>query len=214
MFASHRAVASSPGSQAAPSAFGAPGNLSASAVRNSAGQPFLTLSWDPVAGASYYQVEVTCASGVFFSVGTYDRSATVSPADIAADTTYSARVRAVNSSGTTSSYSQPDLATTVVFTNDPIVPGVTTAKAGHLTEVRTAVNAVRTLAALSPATWSALVTTGSPITGASVTELRSALDAALSALGLPAVSYTDPAISSGVTRIKGAHVQELRNATK
>lgn len=199
--------------QAAPAPFGAPGNLNAAAMRDPAGRPFLTLSWDPVAGASHYQVEVKRASGAFYNAGTYDRSALVS-AEIASDTAYSARVRAVNSSAQTSSYSQPDLATTVFFTYDPIVPGVTTAKAVHITEVRTAVNAVRTLAALPPATWSAMVAPGSLITAAGISELRSALDAALSALGLPALSYTDPTISTGVTRIKGAHVQELRNATK
>ncbi len=47
-----------------------------------------------------------------------------------------------------------------------------------------------------------------------VTALRTALDAARSAIGLAAISYTDPTITAGVTVMKAAHLTELRAGTQ
>jgi len=47
-----------------------------------------------------------------------------------------------------------------------------------------------------------------------VTELRSNLDPARSAIGVPAVQYTDPTLTSGSTIVKAAHIQELRSGVK
>jgi len=47
-----------------------------------------------------------------------------------------------------------------------------------------------------------------------MTELRSALDAARAAIGLPALVYTDPTITPGSTVIKAAHVTEVRAGTQ
>jgi hypothetical protein len=52
------------------------------------------------------------------------------------------------------------------------------------------------------------------IKAAHVTQLRSALDAARSNIGLPALSYTDSTIMAGVTQLKAAHVQEIRAGVK
>ena len=46
-----------------------------------------------------------------------------------------------------------------------------------------------------------------------VTELRTAIDAARSALALSALSYADP-ISAGTTAVKASHLTELRNGVK
>jgi hypothetical protein len=117
-----------------------------------------------------------------------------------------------------SASSNVDLATTVIFTDDPLVARVTTVKAAHLTELRIAVGAVRTLAALAPSTFT------DPVLGSSMTikavhvrELRTALDDARSALMLlPALSYTDSTLATGAgaTLVKAAHIQELRNGVK
>lgn len=96
-----------------------------------------------------------------------------------------------------------------VFTDDPLVPGVTIIKAVHITELRTTVNQVRSRASLAAANWAESVSPGGFIKAAHIVELRTRLDEARAALGLSAASYTDPALSAGNT-VKAAHVQELR----
>lgn len=44
--------------------------------------------------------------------------------------------------------------------------------------------------------------------------MRTALDAARSAIGLTALSYTDGTITAGVTRVKAARISDLRNGVK
>jgi RHS repeat-associated protein len=96
-----------------------------------------------------------------------------------------------------------------VFTDDPLVPGVTVIKAVHITELRTAVNQARARASLAAANWAESVSSGGLIKAAHIVELRTRLDEARAALGLSAASYTDPSLSAGNT-VKAAHVQELR----
>ncbi|MGZ8833649.1 MAG: hypothetical protein ACXW19_10705 [Thermoanaerobaculia bacterium] len=47
-----------------------------------------------------------------------------------------------------------------------------------------------------------------------MTELRTALDAARSSIGLPAIVYTDPMITAGSTVMKAVHLTELRAGTQ
>ena len=75
----------------------------------------------------------------------------------------------------------------------------------------TAVDAVRQLSALTPAGF-ADTSVGVIVQAAHVTEIRTALDAALSQLGFPSGGYTDSSLT-GVA-IKAMHIQELRNRVK
>jgi hypothetical protein len=97
-----------------------------------------------------------------------------------------------------------------VFTDDPLVPGVTVIKAVHITELRTAVNQARARAGLAAANWAEAVAAGVLVKAAHIVELRARLDEARAALGLPAASYTDPTLTVGVTTVKAVHIQELR----
>jgi RHS repeat-associated protein len=96
-----------------------------------------------------------------------------------------------------------------VFTDDPLVPGVTVIKAVHIIELRTAVNQARSRASLAPASWAESVSPGVFIKAAHIMELRTRLDEARAALGLSTASYTDPSLGMWTT-VKAAHVQELR----
>lgn len=98
-----------------------------------------------------------------------------------------------------------------VFTDDPLVAGVTTIKREHLLQLRAAINFYRTAAGLPGLPF----TDDQPVVmkGFYIAELRNALDPALAALNLPALSYTDPAIDE-TTPIKAAHLQELREAAR
>src|SRR5260370_33646165 len=90
-------------------------------------------------------------------------------------------------------------------------------KASHITELRTAVNAVRALAGSPAATWTnPNVAPGVTISVADVRDLRTALGYALSALGIQTPTYTDPTIKGftedplNATPIRAAHIRELR----
>jgi hypothetical protein len=120
-------------------------------------------------------------------------------------------VKATNLAGS-SANSAPDLATTVIFTDDPLVAGTTLIKAVHLAELRTAVNAVRALAGLAAATFTDAATPGVVVKAVHITQLRTGLDAALTALVLPAGGYTN-AVAAGVV-IKAIDFQEIRNRVK
>jgi RHS repeat-associated protein len=96
-----------------------------------------------------------------------------------------------------------------IFTDDPLVPGVTLIKAVHINELRTAVNQARAHASLPAATWAETVSVGGLIKAQHIVELRARLDEARAALGLPVASYTDPSLSAGII-VKAVHIQQLR----
>jgi hypothetical protein len=133
---------------------------------------------------------------------------------LSSSTTYIYRVRAVDANGCYSDFSNTDIATTIVFTDDPLVAGTTVVKAVHVTELRSAVNAVRAAAALSAASWTDSSLTSVEIKAVHISELRSALDAARSALSLSALTYTDSSLTPGTTPVKAVHATELRNGVK
>ncbi|HYM62601.1 MAG TPA: hypothetical protein VEZ11_17085, partial [Thermoanaerobaculia bacterium] len=131
-----------------------------------------------------------------------------------ANTTYLYAVRAVAGGGVYSPFTPIDPATTIVF-SDSSLTGVLI-QAVHLTQLRTAVNAMRAAANLSPATFTdPTLTPGvTMIKQAHVAELRAALNEARSTIGLPAIVYTDPTITSGSTVMKAVHLTELRAGTQ
>jgi len=172
----------------------------------------INVSWGAVAGATSYQVFRRAAGGAF---GLVASPTTTSFNDTAgANAAYLYRVRAVDGSGP-SPDSVADLATTVIFIDDPLATGVTRVKATHVTQLRTAVTAVQALAGLPAASFTdPALAAGIGVKRLHVVELRNALDAARSALGLGAVVHPDPAITAGTTRIRATHFAALRNGVK
>src|SRR5439155_12707732 len=124
----------------------APTNLVATATSMSE----VILNWDSFNNADNYQIERSSNHNPFTVFGTqpfnFSEDSTVS-----ANTTYLYRVRAIVS-GYVGLASNVDIATTIVF-NETIVPQITTIKAAHITELRTAVNAVRAAAGLGVASF-------------------------------------------------------------
>ncbi|MBV9497622.1 MAG: hypothetical protein JOZ54_25530 [Acidobacteria bacterium] len=173
----------------------------------------VAVSWSSISGAVRYDVYRKAAGGDFTLVGssvsTSYNDTTATPA-----TAYLYAVRSVDAGNVSSPLSAPDLATTVIFTDPTLVAGTTIVKAVHVTELRTAVNAVRALAGLPAASFTTpSLGAGASILAAHVTELRTALDAARSALSLPAVSYRDPTLVAG-DLVRAADVEELRNGVR
>ncbi len=193
----------------------APTNLVATATAMTQ----VTLSWTAPAGAvSHYQVERSQSlTGPSVTLAPNPTGTTFLDETVSGETAYLYRVRAVFTSQANSDYSNRDLATTIIFSDDPLVRAVTTVKAEHLDQLRRAVNAVRATSGLAAATWTNAAQAGVVIRAVHVEELRTNLDQALSALGIPLAPYTDPSSSlpglTGVT-IKKEHVQELRDRVK
>jgi hypothetical protein len=169
----------------------------------------------------YIQVGTTPASQPSFA----DAAPTSSQPPLA-DTSYLYRVRATYAGGGYSAYSGTDLATTVIFTDDPLVgsddahpPVATVIKATHLTELRRAVSAVHALAGLGAVnTWSYPDPVSSPpssrrvIRLEDVKDLRERLTEALPLLGMTLPTFDG--LTRYVTKVEAAQFQQVRNAVK
>jgi len=179
-----------------------PGGVTATAVSTSQ----VSVSWDAVPGADSYEVWRS-TGGLFAQVGAPAGAAFVDNS-VVANTTYLYRVRTLDGADT-SAFSPSEPATTVLFTDDPLVPMATLIKAVHITQLRTAVNAMRSAAGLTPLAADGTIGVGQRVRASHITALRSALDQARASLGLPSVPYSIP-----LTLIRAAHVTELRNGVK
>ncbi len=128
------------------------------------------------------------------------------------NTAYLYKVRSSAAGGANESVdSNRDLATTVIFTDPTLVGGTTRIKSVHVTELRTAIDAVRALTPLGAGTYTDPTITGATthIKRLHIVDLRTALDAARANLSLSTLSYAE-SLTAGATRIKISHFNELR----
>ena len=173
----------------------------------------VSLIWIPVASTNHYEVTRSSGGGAPVTIASPVTNTLTDPTVLSPSTTYVYRVRAIDNSSIASPYSTPDIATTILFTNDPLVTNTTTVKAAHLTELRTAVNAARAAGGLSAATFTDPSPSGVAIKATHILELRTALDAARSAIGVPSISYANTLVA-GSTPVRAVDVTELRNGVK
>lgn len=185
---------------------GAPQNLMADGTSPTQ----ISLSWQAGTGTVHHY-EVWRSRATESLLLTTTTSPLLTDQNLPANTAYVYRVRAVDSTGGVSPFSHASLGTTIVF-SEAIQQFVTTVKAQHLTELRPAIDAVRTCAGLPGAAWGPAPQVGGTILAAHVQELRDQLAPALQALGLPALAAETLVPQS--TMIKKAHIQELRDAVK
>jgi hypothetical protein len=194
----------------------APTNVVASATSGSA----ITVTWSAASGATSYHVYRSNDGTSYTQTGGDVACCTLAGDAVSTGKAYLYKVRSFN--GGESADSLKDLAYAFSFTDPTITAGVTTAKGAHVSELRTAVNAVRTqltgLGAFTFATDPTILTGagGTLMRGLHIIELRTAIDAARSALGLPAMTYTDATINtgSGGTSVKKVHIDDLRAAVR
>lgn len=161
----------------------------------------VTLSWSAVTGATSY--ELSRRAGNTWNVlatqaGTGYTDNALSGAD-----THVYRVRALD--GASASGYAIDVATRVQFST---VEAGMTVLAGHISEVQSAINALRQAAGLS-ATELPIVNVGTMILASHITTARTAVAEARTALGIP-VTFTDETLST----IRAIHVQELQGALR
>ena len=163
------------------------------------------VTWNAVDGAASYRVYRRAAGGGFTLAGlptfaSFDDT-------VSANAAYLYRVRAVDVSGE-SPDSAADLVTTVIFTEDARI------RAQHVTQLRTAVQAVQALAGQPASPFTDASLTGVLVKRVHLVELRTALDAARAALGLPALVHPDPAITAGATPVRASHFVTLRDGVR
>ena len=170
------------------------------------------LSWSHVAGAGAYDIYRRANGGPFSLVSTVSWNAQSYTDGVAPNTTYFYQVVARNGGETAAS--NIDLATTVLFTDDPVQLGVTWVSEIHVAQLRVAVNLVRRSAALGPATWTNATLTDRPIASEDIEDLRTTVNQARPAAGLPSVLFSDAPLIKGSTLIRKVHVKELRQAVK
>jgi hypothetical protein len=111
----------------------------------------------------------------------------------------------------------PTACSAVTFTDNPIVPGITTVKKAHLTELRNGIDAARIRNGLSAYTsWSTVTVGFTEIQKSHIDHLRKALNQAYDIANKTRPTYTD---SQGVdaelpsgTAIKAVHIREIRLA--
>jgi hypothetical protein len=199
----------------AATAFAAPTGMVA--IVNTTGS--VAVSWNPVSGAvsgsTIYQVYRTSDNTNYFQICTAtapDTTCTDSFTSIG--TAYLYKVRA----GSSGAFSSPDLAAAVIFDDDPLIVGQTKVKAVHVTQLRTAVDAVRKLAnggVANPYSYAdPTITAGvTPIRAVHVNDLRTAINAARSTLGIGTITF-NPSLVPGVTAVTAAIFSDLRNAVR
>jgi hypothetical protein len=185
-----------------------PSTLTAAATSSSV----VALSWPASSGAASYEVWRSSQNGQF-SLVLSTASTSVNDTGLTANTTYLYRVRAI-AGANTSAFSLTDAATTTVFT-DTSLAGIAI-KVVHVTELRTAINAMRVAAGLDATVFTnpTLSAGSTAVKRVHLVELRAALDAARSTLGLVALVYTNATITARSTVISASHLTELRAGTQ
>jgi hypothetical protein len=188
----------------------APGNFVATATSPTS----VSLTWTASTGTApiNYQVQRS-ASGTagFTNVGS-PTSLTASTDTISSSpAAYLYRVVASNGAGSAPSFY--DIATNVIFVDDPLVATTTIVKAVHVTDLHAAVNAVQTLAGLANSAYTDdPISPGFLVKAVHISELRDRLQTARTLLGL-STSFADT-ITAGSTFVKASHFNELRNFVK
>src|SRR6266849_537481 len=171
------------------------------------------LSWNASGTAAQYEILRASAGVGYTSLATIPAMSTTYPdASVTALKTYVYKVRAIDSAARPSTLSNPDAATTMFFSDDPLIANTTVVQEVHITQLRQAVNLMRAAAGLGSASFTDPNMVGLAVKAIHITEIRTALTPARSLLGLPTIGYTDAPLD-GIA-IKAIHVQELRNGVK
>jgi VCBS repeat protein/uncharacterized protein DUF11/fibronectin type III domain protein len=171
------------------------------------------LTWDAVTSATRYQVFRTDHNQVFSAIGSPLMATSMNDTGLTPNTTYIYYVQAIDASGNTGPGSLPDIATTITFADDPLVAASTLITAQQFTQLRQAIDAVRAAQGQGTATYTNSITPGNPVRAIDVTEMRSFLDVIRSSIGLPAIQWVDPTLSSATT-IKAVHIQQMRSGVR
>jgi len=182
----------------------APANLIVNAVADN----LVSLSWAaPVGAVDHYQVERSLSITGTFSVLGNATGTSYNDTTVSADHAYLYRVRAVASGGALSLPSNSAFGTATSFEFN-VLQGQQI-KAQHFYDIRTAINAVRTLANRPATVWARQTLSGLYIQASDVQEMRDQLGDALTALNVSTNPYADSPLTAGVF-IQAIHLEQLQ----
>ncbi|HEV7922812.1 MAG TPA: hypothetical protein VGR02_18655 [Thermoanaerobaculia bacterium] len=134
-------------------------------------------------------------------------------ADALENHAYMYRVRVVDGNGVSSAASAADVATAMTFTDDTITAGVTVIRGVHFAQMRKAIDALRAEAGQAAAWGPDYPDLTGTVLAAQVNEMRTALAAARSQLGLPPITYPTPVLAAGTPILRSDFVQ-MRSGVK
>ncbi|HYC58625.1 MAG TPA: N,N-dimethylformamidase beta subunit family domain-containing protein [Thermoanaerobaculia bacterium] len=164
------------------------------------------VSWSAVANAASYRVERSFDNGPFVVLATV-ATASIEDTAVSANKSYLYRVSTVDGDDNAGPPSTRDVATTKQFTADP--QGLI--RAAHINELRVTINAFRASAGLGAVTYSRPnIVAGMSVNFSDIIEMRTAVNAARTTLGLATFAFTE-AIAHGSV-IKWQHWRELQTA--
>ena len=168
----------------------------------------VALTWTAAINATHYEVERRVDGGAYSPLATPASNAYTD--NTVADQVYRYRVRGLDDAAHIGDWSNVDLALATTYGDDPIVAQQTVIQQAHVTQLRDAVARLRQAGGLTSFTF----TDPSPavVRAVHMTELRTALNEALTALGIPLPNLGTAPASGNV--IMATHVQELRAATR
>lgn len=170
----------------------------------------VTVTWGFSGSADRFDIY---RSGTVSAVGSVSPTAfTFTDPGVAVSSSYVYTVRAVKAS-TESDASAGDLATTVIFADHPATSFVTAIQAQHITQLQTAVNAVRTAAGLSPQSFPPITAGVTVVSASHIEGLRTALAPARTALGLPPAAYTRSPLVAGMV-VLASDVNDTRGGVR
>jgi hypothetical protein len=190
----------------------------------------ILVSWTaPAGGATKYHVyrcNAACANPANYGQINGETTTTTSYTDtVGTKIEYIYKIRAVNASNVESADSNKDIGLGVAYTDPVLATGSagTKVKAAHITELRTIVNSLCTVAGTpspcaTPFTDPTITAgaSGTKVKAVHITEMRAKIAACRTAMGLSAASFTDPTLNTGSagTFIKKVHIDDLRDAVK
>lgn len=180
----------------------------ASLVATATSPTSVSLTWTFAGAADHFEVWRTAGSGLTL-VGS-PSTASFTDTTAAANAGYVYMVRAVAAGGSTSEYSAPDFTHTFSLT-DPVLGAGMRIRAAHVTQLRTAVNAIRAAAGVAPAAFTDPSLQSVVPKRAHITELRDAINALRTALALPPASFSSLPVKD---RIRATTTEELRAAIR
>ncbi len=169
------------------------------------------LTWDPVDGAQSYTVyrsaNITLPYVGYASIFAPNYTDT----EISANSSYLYWVVAVRPNQSESASSNLDVATTTMFTDDPLTAG-TLIKALHMQELRSVAGSMLQLAGMGRHRFTTFINPGTAIAASHLNEVRSLIGQARDAIGIQTAPYTTSNLAGAP--VKAIDLQETRANVK
>ena len=184
--------------------FGPP--LNVTATGNGAANQ-ITVRWTATADAASHDV-LRRLNGAWQVIAANVIGEVYVDSDVVNTAAYVYAVQSHSTGGAVSGLSNSDIGTTATLA----LPGDNRIRASDILTTRSLVNSLRSAAGLTAFPFTDASLSGVTVKALHVTQLRTALNEARTALGFAPLTFTNPTITPGVTPIRKVDVQEIRSS--